>query len=622
MVIKTSIEKIWWDDNTDNKPGFTYFEDYKNRMIESKIFINQNSYDTLEIVVPDTTISYIWVNDGKYDYYYYYNRVVNVLPDCYRLEFKLDIFATFTLPYVKYLWDTDIPVKVNRHKLYANAALKFKDELLDAVPKTILKRVRQCSKERYWKYEANLSEGKPGYKFKPFWGDDDYIEAYTINKDNFLPTTVYIVVSGNDGYIWLIPSYDDTDTKPIYEKYFAPNPANRPWWWNPELGEEYMYITNRGVEWNINRIRNWEKGIFANKILGVFQGPPFYKFPKYNKVIQSFNYAGVANENFLIIKITASGVVVGTKQNKYHIGNIPDYMTYAEPERLNEDRHLFILAANFINIEVAGKPVDFYPLFNIPNLTFCDTAILNFSTSLFLYGRSEQDAKAIHILEYPANLPNMTDKYSDYLAATRNSRDTGLSIAKQQATLGTVSSLGSGLLGLAGAIGNPLGAAKSIFSTAQGITNNIIGYQNKKEMMNAELADKRAGIKDTIQSGGILETSAAINVLSFKETEGTAKLFLGETIEYDVFDRDTIMSLNNILYLYGNYYPTISELKNIAAKPQIKFDYFKFDSEYLSNIFSTTLRGAKEVPIQREYYNAIFNHLTEGIRLWKTKPEI
>ncbi|WP_300351355.1 hypothetical protein [Clostridium sp.] len=55
----------------------------------------------------------------------------------YLVEYVLDVFTTFTLPYLDHLKRNRTTVKINRHKDFTLTALTYEDEMLNAIPKIV-----------------------------------------------------------------------------------------------------------------------------------------------------------------------------------------------------------------------------------------------------------------------------------------------------------------------------------------------------------------------------------------------------------------------------------------------------------------------------------------------------
>lgn len=616
MNIWTTTEKIWWDDQTDNKPSGTYFEAFKNRMEDATdtLHVNQNSYDQIEIVVTDINITYIRINDGKYDYYYYYNKIINVLPECYRIQFSLDIFTTFTLPYFEYLRKNNINVKVNRHKKFDIGSLQLQDDLINAVPKFIQQRELKVTKTKRWE------KFNKDYKLKNAYHNIGVFRIEDIDDDRardlIANTTIYVVASDEKGYI-LVPAFykafADLYNKPklYYNEYDATSAGREIFNYDPYYIVDLLLKDSR----------------YKTKIIGLYLGPPFY----------TLSYDGPWDDNFgednkkqtlIYYRCTTTGIKMNRGfQSEYPLGALPEHIMNRPPKQLNEQNQISIYGLGHYQIKVANSPFAFYTIYSgFGYLRLGNNVYMNFSSSIFLISRSANNPNSMHILDYVGDLPLFIDKYQQYIASNKNTRDTSLAIAKQQTDLNTGFAVGNGLMGVISNIKNPLGMIGSIFSTAESVTKNIIGLQNKKDMMNAELADKKTTLVNRVQGGAVEDTSVATYILTTSTYEVFEGVFMGDMLEYDTYHPFTNLSINNILYLYGNYFPYVWNLDSLRAQAidgvLPKFDYYQFDGEYLTNMFATTLRGAKDVPIQREFYSAIYNHLTQGIRLWKEKPEV
>lgn len=252
-------------------------------------------------------------------------------------------------------------------------------------------------------------------------------------------------------------------------------------------------------------------------------GPPVYMFSGEN--ITSLTINGVTS-NFLAVKIDATGIEMknnlDNRKGRYPLGTLPMVILNLAPAQLNDYLNgVSMYALQHLNLKVAGRKIPVSAILlkdDAFRLYFCNKAYCNFGNGIFLVGITSAYAEDTLILDYVSDLPAFINKYQQYIAANKNTRDTSLTIAKNNAIKDTAFGAVGGILGLAGASGG-LDTAKSLFSTAKGFTNTIMGYQNKKKMMTAELMDKKASIKNEIVGGATEDTKIATYILSRDNTD-------------------------------------------------------------------------------------------------------
>lgn len=646
MNVKISKKNIWWDDVSDNKPSYSWFNSFKNTMESSNIKVNQKSYSIIEIVVPKTDISYIWINDGKYNYYYFYNRVLKIMDNAYLLEFKLDVFTTFTLPYFDYLKNSNKQIKINRHKKFSLEGLQWEDDMLNSVPyitdyieqwngnnvvatlnenpaRAIL--TTQLPQEYGWRGTVQNTHRAIAGEYKPFIKPSIYIVCSDLTPYNY--------VDGDDlsmsNRINIIPVLDQNKSTINLDAMGS----NAPKWWtdnNQKLKDDGLW---NGYQWLIDRV----VAKYPSKCKGIYLGPPLWMIdPKYtNLFFLNTRNDGKGDDHLtLYIQMNQEGVPLwgNNYSKKTQIDTGPKHITMSAPDHLNKSDKLSVYASNVINFKINNNETK---LFNYlqqgdttPKLYYGlgGGVWTNFTSQFFLINKLKNYGGINGVLPYAADLPFYFDEYNKYIQNTKNTRDTGMNIAAQQMGLGVAKGAFnvafSAASSAAGAMTlNPemmLGGAKGVVDAGFSITQSVLGYANKKAMMNAELADKRMSMNTEIRAGNI-EDAAISTIITRLQSERNAYFEMGEFFEYAVPNTDTIKALNNVLYLYGQYNPKINTL-NYFTESGRDFNYYKFDAEYLSNIFATTIREAGSVPVQREFYNHIFNYLTAGVRLWDKTP--
>lgn len=630
MNIKISTEKIWWDDIVDNKPDNTYFTRFKNSMVSSNIKINMKSYALIEVVVPDTNITYIWVNQNSKDYYYYYNKVLKIMDGSYLLEFKLDLFTTFTLPYFEYLRGSNINVKMNRHKKFTIDSLQWEDEMINSIPliKTGIDRwTGDTISGRYIDKLGDRVIFDMNLPSEYGWGGGTLRledRNSTFNEKQFFKQCFYMVFSDFTAYdytgesaqqakngIVAVPILSDRKSTLNLDGMSSP-----PKWWT----DNKKHIAKDGLYNGYDFLSQRVVRKYPSKCLGVFLGPPFWMVNPQNVNVgycDTADNSGV-NRYFIWVQLQQQGIKLNRANRPLSIGSIPRYITTSAPDRLNKSDSLSVYASNIIDFKINGNPVKLFNFLNTtdnPNRLYYGTGgevYFNFTSQFFLINKYKYYSMENSVIPYVGELPLYFDRYNEYIQNTRNTRDTGLNIAAQNAIMGTVKSFVGGAASLA--TGDVMGVANAGMS----LVSSTLGFYQKQQMIDAELKDKRSSMGTEIKAGNINDAAIA-TLITFPPDTGTT-VYLGEDFECVRLAPDTIKALNNVIYLYGIFNPMINSI-NYFTDTSKSFNYYKFDAEYLSNIFTTTIRGANSIPIQREYYSSIFNYLTGGVRMWKEKPQ-
>ncbi len=134
MKVKVSREKIWWYVGNDNKPSDDYMHFFKSRMEDLELKVNFNSLDSVEIVCSEKNkdITYISFTHNGMDLFYIVQGIDKVLNKGYVYILQLDIWNTFTLPYLMKLRNINADVLSIRSHLFNDLSVQYEDELLDS----------------------------------------------------------------------------------------------------------------------------------------------------------------------------------------------------------------------------------------------------------------------------------------------------------------------------------------------------------------------------------------------------------------------------------------------------------------------------------------------------------
>lgn len=653
-MVKVSRRQVWWVGITDNKPSQYYFEDFKTAMLDDDIKVNQKTFDTIEIVVDKKDITYVWVSDSKYDYYYYYNRIVRVLPNGFVLEFKLDLYTTYTLPFINDLYTKNKKIKALRHHKLKLESTTYQDEMIDSIPVMIKEskveasgdeifkdlplanRISYCNKfdENYY-YDYLKIGGRKANTANPI---KYYVFTNKVNRNSliFIPVLTDVIQNEND-FQCAIPHLGQGRSFAIY---------------NSEENIKALTGVLDSKDYDIvNNVVVPPSSKTQNQFLGVYIMPPVYNFRPENWDRVTFKVrtsSGEIDRVFLCIVIEDKGIEF---QNGYTGGineayelirtdALPIDYSLSRPT-LNKTDKLHILVSHRIDFKFYGtslKPSFLYQAGNARLKLGYNQCWFNFTNQAFFCYSTKFQQVGNTSFSYPSQLPVFVDKYMNYVAANQNTRDTSLSIAKQQMTMGVLGNVFGGALGIGGSLatglttsGSGIGAAQglvgSVVNTGMGIAQNVLGYQNTVNTMKAQYADAKNTIGAEIQAGNIIDTSLGVlaSRINYNSIDNSYnERGLGDIFQWNELTEDSIASLNNVIYWYGNFCPEINTWDYFmnVRNTSLPFSYIQLDSEYLRNVFNQFAYEAKGLPTQAEYFGYIFNTLTQGVRIWNVQPNI
>lgn len=657
-MVKVSRRQVWWVGITDNKPSQYYFEDFKTAMLDDDIKVNQKTFDTIEIVVDKKDITYVWVSDSKYDYYYYYNRIVRVLPNGFVLEFKLDLYTTYTLPFINDLYTKNKKIKALRHHKLKLESTTYQDEMIDSIPVMIKESKIEASKDEIfdfnpqinWRVYENKYDDRYYYYFTPTSGQYDntlnpikyYVFTNKTNRNSlvFIPVLTDRITNNNSLYA-IVPHLEGRSFK-IY---------------NSEENIRLLTGVLNSKDYEI--VKDVSVGNVVvppslttqNQFLGIYILPPIYNFKPENWDALNLEVnlsTGKETLRFLSIAIEDKGVefqngYTGGINNAYELirtDALPIDYSLSRPT-LNKTDKLHILVSHRIDFKFYGtslKPSFLYQAGSARLKLGYNQCWFNFTNQAFFCYSTKFQQVGNTSFSYPSQLPVFVDKYMNYVAANQNTRDTSLSIAKQQMTMGILGNVFGGALGIGGSLANGLttsgsgiGAAQglvgNVVNTGMGIAQNVLGYQNTVNTMKAQYADAKNTIGAEIQSGSVVDASlgvlaSRINYLSISNSYDYRGL--GDIFQWNELTEDSIASLNNVIYWYGNFCPEINTWDYFmnVRNTSLPFNYIQLDSEYLRNVFNQFAYEARGLPTQAEYFGYIFNTLTQGVRIWNVQPNI
>lgn len=193
MQVKISNKKIWWYVGNNNKPSKTYMDNFKKEMNLINLNVKFNSIENVEIVVKEDylDITYVWFNHMNKDYFYIVSDIKIINNNSYILVCTLDLWNTYTLPYLEILKINNCEVLCNRSHKFDKKSIQFNDELLDA---------------QFIEYDS-ISFKKKEFKQKEILGENCYYNNnVAIPIDNHINGVFYYVFKeGDNGNYTFIP---------------------------------------------------------------------------------------------------------------------------------------------------------------------------------------------------------------------------------------------------------------------------------------------------------------------------------------------------------------------------------------------------------------------------------
>lgn len=617
MMVKITKQNIFWNTLTDNKPSKQYLDNFEQRQFsEIDLKVNQINYFNLTIVASTRDITYLITNHNNHKQYWFFNGIEKILPNGYVLNFQLDIYATYTLSVIENMKASNAQIKLNRTHKFSEDMLFIEDELLDSV--SIAHNgveVKQVDLNNVVYDTTNT----PGYIYQL----DINKKIKTFIMSDGKPTSgcvyyVFIQPGTTDSYIFVpvLNSKNLATSTPYMQIIDWPNQT--------QLGTSAFYNTNAYCEELLY-------GDLQPFFVGKFLLPPLSCFYATNDVsvdLKKLKY-GTTNQTdkyFLTITIPLYGIYLNGPKN---ILNIDDISTTQYSDQINKQN-------NYSDIHQLWMDKLGFKIFNenINASLFRDKVSKKIVSNRMFVGVSQVGyVKLIptdltnytyiqdNVIETSGLLPYPLDTYKEYLSNTRNTRDTQLGIFKQQFALGSLNTITNFTNGVADSVSGLLfpgkknarrqynatsGLLNNFVDFGFGLANQIFGYQNQLNLMQASLKDSRRKMGVNVNATSTYDTLKN----SIHTTIGKPCL----QIEKLNLTTDTIKSLNNILYLYGhsaNFYEDINQ-----AFVRGDFNYLLFDMSYLTCVIAQYTNP--EVPVEIRSY--ILEQLGQGIRIWNIQP--
>lgn len=345
----------------------------------------------------------------------------------------------------------------------------------------------------------------------------------------------------------------------------------------------------------------------SNKFLGIFYLPHILDMMDNTSIIT------LNSKKFLALNLTTEGLFLAP----FNISNLSldkNWNTFNNPNIANKNLFKY-LKLNYYNN-------DFKTQYRYVNkngtIRLGIGGLLFFTSNGVLITKPDLLSIQEGVITYPYQLPSGVDTYINYVNSTKNSSDTSYQIAKQQAIMNGVFGTIEGLLGVGAGIGraatgNPVDIVKGVsqatasgFGTVQSITNSIMSVQFKEKQLRAHYKDKN--------------NSLGNQILESQTQDIMWKYYNYDFGQYNVIEQrnlttNSIKALNNVIYLYGEYYPRLAKLNEVWNIDGLDFRYIQLDKEFLS------LEYEKYCNAPLDLKDAILNQLDGGLRIWDKEVE-
>ena len=225
-----------------------------------------------------------------------------------------------------------------------------------------------------------------------------------------------------------------------------------------------------------------------------------------------------------------------------------------------------------------------------------------------------------NIIEFPYQLPSAVDQYTKYYSGIMSGINTGMEaqkknyeINKNQQVLNTFMNSVSQAPSFAANIasGNVGGVVSGGLSLAGGIGNALLDRQSLNtgnEMYYKQLGSQFQDVQRTQTTSF---NNSSIQDLSFIfSNTGTIN---SESIQMKNLTKDTIININNMLYLYG--YQNIGWYDWSELLLYSNFNYVELEHNEITRIILNDLDFKV-----RNIYEVVINFWNKGRRLWNVKP--
>ena len=373
-----------------------------------------------------------------------------------------------------------------------------------------------------------------------------------------------------------------------------------------------MYIgTNIFIK---NNLDNIEKLINTTDNINQFQGIFFLPNISNFTINQPDETEGIFKD-YIAVEIGTEGIDIP-------FFSITDkiFLDKKQPYKLiwNNENIESVLFLKFLDISYYSNNKNWNFYYNGTEISLGGKFIFNGVGSLIT--NNGIDKTYNNIIEFPYQLPSAVDQYTKYYSGIMSSINTGMESQKKKYELtknqqvlntfmnsvsqapsfaaniasGNVGGVVSGGLGLAGGIGNALLDRQSLD------TSNEIYYKN----LGSQFADVQRTQTTSFNNSSIQDLS-----FIFSNT-GTIN---SESIQMKNLTKDTIININNMLYLYG--YQNLGWYDWSELLLYSNFNYVEFEHNEITRIILNDLDFKV-----RNIYEVVINFWNKGKRIWNVKP--
>lgn len=369
-------------------------------------------------------------------------------------------------------------------------------------------------------------------------------------------------------------------------------------------------ITLKNTETNINNLL--KNPDLINKFQGIFFLPNLSNFT----IEDPRKITGLFN-GFAAVEITPHGIHL----SNFSICNQLKLNNFQESRlKWNNDFISSILFLKYFDITYYSNSKNWNFYFDL------DTTSINLSGKFTFNGVGSIvsnigiDKTYNNIIEFPYQLPSALDQYTKYYSSIMSSTNTGMEaqkksyeINKAQHGMNTALSAFSAAPSIAGNIasGNLIGGVSDAISMGSNLGNALL--DSKKMDFGNTMYYKNLGAKfsDIQRTQTTNFSNSSITDLSFLFSN-TGK-FNSEQIQMKSLTKDTIININNHLYLYG--YQNIGWYDWSELLPYNNFNYVELERNELVRIVVNDLDF-----IVRNIYEVVINFWDKGRRIWSKKP--
>lgn len=369
-------------------------------------------------------------------------------------------------------------------------------------------------------------------------------------------------------------------------------------------------ITLKNTETNINNLL--KNPDLINKFQGIFFLPNLANFT----IEDPRKITGLFN-GFAAVEITPHGV----RLSNFSICDQIKLNNFQESRlKWNNDFISSILFLKYFDITYYSNSKNWNFYFDF------DTSSINLSGKFTFNGVGSIvsnigiDKTYNNIIEFPYQLPSALDQYTKYYSGIMSGINTGLEaqkktyeINKAQHLMNTALSAFSAAPSIAGNIagGNLTGGVSDAISMGSNLGNALL--DSKKMDFGNTMYYKNLGAKfsDIQRTQTTNFSNSSITDLSFLFSN-TGK-FNSEQIQMKSLTKDTIININNHLYLYG--YQNIGWYDWSELLPYNNFNYVELEHNELVRIVVNDLDF-----IVRNIYEVVINFWDKGRRIWSKKP--